>query len=164
MSAIEWILLGLALFIATPFFFFMLYAFLNLFSLFAFDKTVAEFYHYLRYVRFPPSHGDVEDFDLYPTGDPKMNRALFETGRTHKILNLDNYNGSPYYRINTFHRGLFIELAVPKRMLKPFIPVIMNNQKKKLALRMRYDPMTFQVYEVQHLIHKSKGEPTIEDK
>lgn len=164
MSPIEWILLALFLFIALPIGFFIAYGFLSLFFFFAFDKSIPEIYHYLRYVRFPPRHGDIEDFDLYATGDPKMNQALFETGRTHQILNLDSYNGSPYYRINTFHRGLFIELAVPKRLLEPFIPVIKNNQKKKLALRMRYDPMTFHVYEVQHLIHKSKGEPTIEDK
>lgn len=139
----------------------ILYGFLSLTIYLFSGKTISKVYHYLRYVRFPPSHGDVEDFDLYPTDDPKMKKAVSQRGHIHKIIDLGDYNGSPYYRINTFYRGLFIQLLVPKRLLAPFLPLILNNQDQKFALRMRYDPMTFHVYEVQHLIHKKKQDTQV---
>lgn len=138
------ILLSIAVFVFIVFP--IIYLFTQILSIIFYETTFMNVLKNLRRDRFAPKDGVIDEIPITSREGFNLKGSFFGPS-VQNVLRFD----LPWYRINTTYKGLLVRFHVPKKKLDPYLQIIKDNPEKKFMLRIRFDPMTFDIHEIKGL-------------
>lgn len=117
-------------------------------------KGVRAYLRHLRLMHLPRRGGDVAEVRI----PSRFTDYVHYKGEG---LFLTRFKKEMCYELRTQHDGLNVRFHIHEPMLDPFLVLPRENPDREFYIRLRYDPMTFEVHEVLGLVlkHDADGKP-----